>query len=39
MVYVQTTYARLVIGTSRRVGSAKKFVRITYGIGGGKKII
>ena len=28
------TYARLVIGTSRTVGSAKKFVRITSGFGG-----
>jgi hypothetical protein len=27
---------RLVIGTSRTVGSAKKFVRITYGFGGGE---
>jgi hypothetical protein len=27
--------ARLVIGTSRTVGSAKKFVRITSGFGGG----
>ena len=30
------TYARLVIGTSRTVGSAKKFVRITSGFGGGE---
>ena len=29
-------YARLVIGTSRTVGSAKKFVRITSGFGGGE---
>ena len=28
------TYTRLVIGTSRTVGSAKKFVRITSGFGG-----
>jgi hypothetical protein len=28
--------ARLVIGTSRTVGSAKKFVRITSGFGGGE---
>ena len=27
---------RLVIGTSRKVGSAKKFVRITSGFGGGE---
>ena len=30
------TKARLVIGTSRTVGSAKKFVRITSGVGGGE---
>jgi hypothetical protein len=30
------TYTRLVIGTSRTVGSAKKFVRITSGFGGGE---
>ena len=29
-------YTRLVIGTSRTVGSAKKFVRITAGFGGGE---
>ena len=29
-------HARLVIGTSRTVGSAKKFVRITSGFGGGE---
>ena len=29
-------YSRLVIGTSRTVGSAKKFVRITSGFGGGE---
>ena len=36
--YVQTkiTHTRLVIGTSRTVGSAKKFVRITSGFGGGE---
>jgi hypothetical protein len=28
--------SRLVIGTSRTVGSAKKFVRITSGVGGGE---
>jgi hypothetical protein len=28
--------SRLVIGTSRTVGSAKKFVRITSGFGGGE---
>jgi hypothetical protein len=27
---------RLVIGTNRTVGSAKKFVRITSGFGGGE---
>ena len=31
-----TTTSRLVIGTSRTVGSAKKFVRITSGFGGGE---
>ena len=30
------TNSRLVIGTSRTVGSAKKFVRITSGFGGGE---
>jgi hypothetical protein len=30
------TMSRLVIGTSRTVGSAKKFVRITSGFGGGE---
>ena len=30
------TYTRLVIGTSRTVGSAKKFVRITSGFDGGE---
>jgi hypothetical protein len=30
------TSTRLVIGTSRTVGSAKKFVRITSGFGGGE---
>jgi hypothetical protein len=29
------TITRLVIGKSRTVGSAKKFVRITSGFGGG----
>jgi hypothetical protein len=32
----QSVYSRLVIGTSRTVGSAKKFVRITSGFGGGE---
>ena len=32
----KTLEARLVIGTSRTVGSAKKFVRITSGFGGGE---
>ena len=32
----QNTISRLVIGTSRTVGSAKKFVRITSGLGGGE---
>jgi hypothetical protein len=41
LVFVQTfwtriTSARLVIRTSRTVGSAKKFVRITSGFGGGE---
>ena len=31
-----TLLSRLVIGTSRTVGSAKKFVRITSGFGGGE---
>ena len=31
-----TDISRLVIGTSRTVGSAKKFVRITSGFGGGE---
>jgi hypothetical protein len=30
------TLSRLVIGTSRTVGSAKKFVRIASGFGGGE---
>ena len=30
------SHSRLVIGTSRTVGSAKKFVRITSGFGGGE---
>ena len=29
-------YTRLVTGTCRTVGSAKKFVRITFGFGGGE---
>ena len=33
---IYTTKSRLVIGTSRTVGSAKKFVRITSGFGGGE---
>ena len=32
----KSVYSRLVIGTSRTVGSAKKFVRITSGFGGGE---
>ena len=32
----QVVYSRLVIGTSRTVGSAKKFVRITSDFGGGE---
>jgi hypothetical protein len=36
-LYIQkSVYSRLVIGTSRTVGSAKKFVRITSGFGGGE---
>ena len=35
-VQMYRVYARLVIGTSRTVGSAKKFVRITSGFGGGE---
>jgi hypothetical protein len=31
-----SVYTRLVIGTSRTIGSAKKFVRITSGFGGGE---
>ena len=34
--FVWMCIARLVIGTSRTVGSAKKFVRITSGVGGGE---
>ena len=33
---IRTSLSRLVIGTSRTVGSAKKFVRITSGFGGGE---
>ena len=33
---LKLTLTRLVIGTSRTVGSAKKFVRITFGFGGGE---
>jgi hypothetical protein len=33
---IHTCNSRLVIGTSRTVGSAKKFVRITSGFGGGE---
>ena len=36
MAFFRYTYSRLVIGTSRTVGSAKKFVRITSGFGGGE---
>ena len=35
-MYLFVVYTRLVIGTSRTVGSAKKFVRITSGFGGGE---
>ena len=35
-VQIVFTSSRLVIGTSRTVGSAKKFVRITSGFGGGE---
>ena len=35
-IYIIVALARLVIGTSRTVGSAKKFVRITSGFGGGE---
>ena len=34
--FVPTYFTRLVIGASRTVGSAKKFVRITSGFGGGE---
>ena len=34
--YCVITLTRLVIGTSRTVGSTKKFVRITSGFGGGE---
>jgi hypothetical protein len=34
--FFQRALARLVIGTSRAVGSAKKFVRITSGFSGGE---
>jgi hypothetical protein len=33
---IKSLITRLVIGTSRTVGSAKKFVRITSGFGGGE---
>ena len=36
MYFSSFHYTRLVIGTSRAVGSAKKFVRITSGFGGGE---
>jgi hypothetical protein len=35
-VFELVVISRLVIGTSRTVGSAKKFVRITSGFGGGE---
>ena len=35
-ILLKGTLTRLVIGTSRTVGSAKKFVRITSGFGGGE---
>jgi hypothetical protein len=34
--HIKLLTPRLVIGTSRTVGSAKKFVRITSGFGGGE---
>ena len=34
-MFCNVVLSRLVIGTSRTVGSAKKFVRITSGFGGG----
>jgi hypothetical protein len=36
LINPSSIYTRLVIGTSRTVGSAKKFVRITSGFGGGE---
>ena len=36
MATLNVVQTRLVIGTSRTVGSAKKFVRITSGFGGGE---
>jgi hypothetical protein len=35
-MFLKGPHTRLVIGTSRTVGSAKKFVRITSGFGGGE---
>jgi hypothetical protein len=35
-VIVRSYFTRLVFGTSRTVSSAKKFVRITSGFGGGE---
>jgi hypothetical protein len=35
-VKIERAFTRLVIGTSRTIGSAKKFVRITSGFGGGE---
>jgi hypothetical protein len=35
-VFYEVLHTRLVIGTSRTVGSAKKFLRITSGFGGGE---
>jgi hypothetical protein len=35
-IIILYVYAWLVIGTSRTVGSPKKFVRITSGFGGGE---
>jgi hypothetical protein len=35
-MFLDEIFTRLVIGTSRTVGSAKKFVRITSGFGGGE---
>ena len=36
MCIIKDVYTRLVIGTSRTIGSAKKYVRVTSGFGGGE---